>query len=162
MDVHVGALISDIIFLYELAQARPHNVLHFLVTVVVNSLTSHEESKGLVNAATDKLVATTFYCSNNLIVGVFFVFFGNGMGGCERLTTNIRKMALANKCCVLLSNFATILGVVAMFQLCTSCTILSISVTCVHSFTSSESNDDARLIVHVCLQGSSIGESHCY
>ena len=24
-------LISDIIFLYQLAQARPHNVLHFLV-----------------------------------------------------------------------------------------------------------------------------------
>ena len=82
MDVHVGALISDIIFLCQLAQARPHNVLHFLVTVVVNSLTSHEESKGLVNAATDKLVATTFYCRIQFDCwSGFFVFFGNGMGG---------------------------------------------------------------------------------
>ena len=27
------SLISDIIFLYQLAQARPHNVLYFLVSV---------------------------------------------------------------------------------------------------------------------------------
>ena len=27
-------LISDIIFLYQLAQAHPHNVLHFLVIII--------------------------------------------------------------------------------------------------------------------------------
>ena len=29
----ITSLISDIIFLYQLAQARPHNVLHFLVSL---------------------------------------------------------------------------------------------------------------------------------
>ena len=31
----VTSLISDMIFLYQLAQARPHNVLHFLVVLVL-------------------------------------------------------------------------------------------------------------------------------
>ena len=30
-------LISDMIFLYQLAQAHPHNVLHFLVVVIGTS-----------------------------------------------------------------------------------------------------------------------------
>ena len=34
----VTSLISDIIFLYQLAQAYPHNVLHFLVTFVMYSI----------------------------------------------------------------------------------------------------------------------------
>ena len=31
----VTSLISDILFLYQLTQARPHNVLHFLVSVLI-------------------------------------------------------------------------------------------------------------------------------
>ena len=33
-------LISEMTFLYQLAQARPHNVLHFLVVVMGTSLVS--------------------------------------------------------------------------------------------------------------------------
>ena len=34
----VTSLIRDIIFLYQLAQAHPHNVLHFLVTFAMYSI----------------------------------------------------------------------------------------------------------------------------
>ena len=33
----VTSLISDIIFLYQLAKAHPHNVLHFLVISLTNT-----------------------------------------------------------------------------------------------------------------------------
>ena len=107
------------------------------------------------------LIAATFYCSDNCC-SMTKPFPILQMLGCERLTTNIRRMVLANKCCALvwLSKSATILIVVANVSIdgfANDAQFISTSIACVHNFTSSESNEKrhfSRLIVQGYFQGS--------